>query len=943
MDCRDNLIIVKGVIATWRISRICPDGQICEVTYNSGEVYNYNLKNIVWLKNPKRVDISNCRIFVKGRCKWNVEEVWMFEHGYDKYYTVLSRLKDDNRPLFEQQCKASDLVIIRSCLSGKSLKLYNYFRRCSSVCTIGKDKSDHESKSILERFYSKDNFVNPLSVASVYLNHGQKIGSFKSSSLLFPFGCNSSQMIAVQKALDNQLSVIQGPPGTGKTQTILNIIANLLADNKSILVVSSNNAATLNVLEKLKKYGLDFLVAPLGKKENKEAFIANQPPLNPELRFWKQDSAAIGSFKKEVFDKIGILKEIFSSQELLASYRQELADISLEKYHFDYEFANDFTEFIRMRRVSSAKVLKYWRQLYDLAEIKTDDYRKGPWNFIVNLRKIALKFKCKLYLKLPTMLTDESLPQVIIENERLFYYCRISELTENISALEKKLSGLNASEISSEMTSASLSILKSILADRFDMERKKWDLINDIIVRSEDFLKDYPIVLSTTFSAKSCVDDNSMFDYVIMDEASQVSIETGVLALTCARNAVIVGDTKQLPNVISEEDVEKLNDIRSKLDSIKGDSNVPDCYDCATHSFLSSVLEAVPNVPQTLLREHYRCHPDIINFCNQKFYGGQLLIMTERGDNTSPFMLMTTSEGNHAKRVVNKKGIINQREIDVIKSEIIPKLEFQSDLGIIAPYNLQVEQIKECIAGVEADTIHKFQGREKSTIIFSVTDNRVSEFSDNANLINVAVSRAKDKFCLVMSGNEQNLKGNIYDLQRYIKYRNGEVLKSSLHSIFDYLHSQIRSVNCKYKSEELTLNLITEILQNNPRLNHLKCEVGYRLGKLISDKSLLDEEEKRYVNRYNTHVDFLIFNSVTKEAVLAIETNGFTYHNKYTKQYHKDLMKDRLLSKYGLKVLRLSTVGHSEELQIINELSKALNVSLQNNGIGASLHVASDS
>ena len=64
------------------------------------------------------------------------------------------------------------------------------------------------------------------------------------------------------------MSVIQGPPGTGKTQTILNILANLLVQNRTIEIVSNNNSATENVLEKLAspKYGLDFLVAPLGKK-----------------------------------------------------------------------------------------------------------------------------------------------------------------------------------------------------------------------------------------------------------------------------------------------------------------------------------------------------------------------------------------------------------------------------------------------------------------------------------------------------------------------------------------------------------------------------------------------------------------------------------------------------------------------------------------------------
>ena len=51
--------------------------------------------------------------------------------------------------------------------------------------------------------------------------------------------------------MKNQVSIIQGPPGTGKTQTILNIIANLLINNKTVLIVSNNNDATANVYEKL--------------------------------------------------------------------------------------------------------------------------------------------------------------------------------------------------------------------------------------------------------------------------------------------------------------------------------------------------------------------------------------------------------------------------------------------------------------------------------------------------------------------------------------------------------------------------------------------------------------------------------------------------------------------------------------------------------------------
>lgn len=72
------------------------------------------------------------------------------------------------------------------------------------------------------------------------------------------------------------MSVIEGPPGTGKTQTILNIIANAVMRGESVAVVSNTNSATENVFEKLRKYNVDFIAAPLGNKTNKETFIKSQ-------------------------------------------------------------------------------------------------------------------------------------------------------------------------------------------------------------------------------------------------------------------------------------------------------------------------------------------------------------------------------------------------------------------------------------------------------------------------------------------------------------------------------------------------------------------------------------------------------------------------------------------------------------------------------------------
>jgi replication-associated recombination protein RarA len=74
--------------------------------------------------------------------------------------------------------------------------------------------------------------------------------------LIYPFGVNQSQKAAVENAFSSQISIIQGPPGTGKTQTILNIIANAVLQNKTIAVVSNNNSATLNVVEKMTFYAV---------------------------------------------------------------------------------------------------------------------------------------------------------------------------------------------------------------------------------------------------------------------------------------------------------------------------------------------------------------------------------------------------------------------------------------------------------------------------------------------------------------------------------------------------------------------------------------------------------------------------------------------------------------------------------------------------------------
>lgn len=137
-----------------------------------------------------------------------------------------------------------------------------------------------------------------------------------SSRVYYPFGCNASQKRAVEAALTHQVSIIQGPPGTGKTQTILNIVANLLMQGKTVLVVSNNNSAVENVTEKLQREGLGFVVAPLGNVQNKQLFIAQQTGHYPAMSDWKIDGTSdIEHLTKEALRAVS---EGFDGQTRLA-------------------------------------------------------------------------------------------------------------------------------------------------------------------------------------------------------------------------------------------------------------------------------------------------------------------------------------------------------------------------------------------------------------------------------------------------------------------------------------------------------------------------------------------------------------------------------------------------------------------------------------------------
>lgn len=914
MNTKKNMIIDNQLNKV-----ITPDLVMCsyneetrkyDIKFKNGKSYSYGYTRIIWLNNPKVLNPASYRISHLGKELFDVAAIYVFEDVFQRYWHICFENGSER-----DYCE-SDLKIVKSCLDEATSKnVFEYLRQTASLVSL---KAEDGTELLSKQYEKISSFVDENTALADYLNpKSYKNKSGFEAIPIFPFGCNASQYRAVKLALENKISVIQGPPGTGKTQTILNIIANLLIAGKTVQVVSNNNSATANVFEKLasKKYKMDFLVAPLGKTENKTEFLKNQSGFYPNISDWNQELPEESRFIEDMQNSSRKLYDVFYKQERLALTKQELQELKTEQQHFEQytkETNENLTQYKIRKKLNSEKLMQLWQECQSFSD-------RG--------RKITFFFKvksCIIYGVSDWRFFRIGIAKIINWFQALYYQARIEELSTEIQILEQELENLNAKNLVDDFTNSSMSYLKGVLHKKFGgKEERRVFSEDDLWQTPEEVQKEYPIVLSTTFSSRSSLCKKATYDYLIMDEASQVDVATGALALSCAENVVIVGDTKQLPNVVTE-------DIEKRSNAIFDEYKISESYRFANKSFLSSVCELLPTIPQTLLREHYRCHPKIINFCNQKFYDGDLVIMTSDNDEEDVLSVIKTVVGEH------ERDRMNQRQIDSIKAEILPNLCYsKSDIGIIAPYNNQVYAIKKELSSSEIDvaTVHKFQGREKEAIILTTVDDEITDFTDDPYLLNVAISRAKQQLCLVVSGNEQPKDSNIFDLISYIEYNNFSVTESKIYSVFDYLYKQYTQSRMEflrkhkrvseYDSENLMYALIKNTLKEL-ELTTLDVICHQPLNMLIRDPKLLNDEECRYAMNNSTHIDFLIYNRISKKPVLAIEVDGFHYHKRGTKQAVRDELKNRILELYEIPFLRFATNGSGEKELLIEKLQELL-------------------
>lgn len=886
MDRKECMIVdldkrgSKDMFVTERIAAIKENSKgLWSVLFNgSTRWFHYNPSRLLYLTHPEKIDLGEKGLYINNRHITQAAALLRFSDEKHCFYHIVYQNG------YYENLEGKQVYVTRTPINQNGGSTWDYLNKLAAETSLLTD----DNISILSKQYQKVDVKRDNVPLAQYLGSKSKLDTHNMpKQLYYPFGCNASQKAAVEAALTHQVSIIQGPPGTGKTQTILNIIANLLMQNKTVLVVSNNNSAVENVAEKLEKESLGFIVAQLGSAQNRDAFFNNQPSC-PAMDNWLlEDKSAVKERCKKALAEVS---KGFEGQLQQAKLQAEHAALQLEREHNEKLCASNESEgWLRNRASSSLLKLLHSYQLLNEGQKAVGIWYKLKWSLRMGMRMFS-------FLKKPSS-------RVVAELEAVYYDARLREIENELETIGSSLDAIQLPHHVKELRSTSLQLLKAAIAGRYaGKQRERWKP-SDLYRQSAAFLAAYPVVLSTTYSAKSCISPDHVFDYVIMDEASQVDIKTGALALSCATHAVIVGDDKQLPNVVGQEEATALRAIQETY-------QVEESYNAITHSFLKSCLEIFRDAPVTLLREHYRCHPQIIEFCNRKFYDRELVAMTADENEEKVLEVVYTGKGNYAR------GHLNQREIDVIKEEIMPQFSENESVGIITPYRLQAEEINKTLGKDIASTVHKFQGRECDAIILSMVDNVPTEFSDDANLLNVAISRAKTRLCVVTNENEKPQESILGQLIDYMKYNNCEETQSKLHSVFDLLYKSYTAERLAFEashkkiSEHLSENLVYDALTKaieKLQWDNVAVLCHYPLSRLIADWSSLNEKEKAFAESPLAHVDFLVYNSLTKQPMQVFEVDGWQFHQNNEAQQSRDQLKDSLLTKFGLCPQRIST------------------------------------
>lgn len=197
---------------------------------------------------------------------------------------------------------------------------------------------------------------------------------------------DSSQIEAIETARTGESFVLQGPPGTGKSQTITNMIAELLNSGKKVLFVSEKSAALNVVYGKLKQAGLsEFCLELHSHKANKKDVIKE---LCDTLRLNK--SAVSDKAEAELTAKEKAQKQLDDYAAELHRTRENIGK-SLYRLYEDYSAVRNAPDIDCFIPDINEKNGEYFRECIALLEEYSEyvpsvggDHRKNSWYGYIN-------------------------------------------------------------------------------------------------------------------------------------------------------------------------------------------------------------------------------------------------------------------------------------------------------------------------------------------------------------------------------------------------------------------------------------------------------------------------------------------------------------------------------------------------------------------------------
>lgn len=178
-----------------------------------------------------------------------------------------------------------------------------------------------------------------------------ELENLPSSSLTLPIPADNSQLNAVNNANQNKTFILHGPPGTGKSQTITNIIADALANDKKVLFVAAKKAALDVVHKRLENIGLDPFCLELHSNKSKKSDVLNQfqnaleTPKYQLAKDFLEEAKRLDERKKEINKYITQLHQknqiswsLYDSISFLENNAVSFSDV--EKVQIDFKNLN---------------------------------------------------------------------------------------------------------------------------------------------------------------------------------------------------------------------------------------------------------------------------------------------------------------------------------------------------------------------------------------------------------------------------------------------------------------------------------------------------------------------------------------------------------------------------------------------------------------------------